>query len=84
MAFQNAGNTLDLRGHRVDEALAKMEAFLDRAALDGRSPVFIIHGHGTGALRAAVREQLARSVYVRRSQPGGKGQGGDGVTVIEL
>jgi DNA mismatch repair protein MutS2 len=84
MAFPNAGNTLDLRGHRVDEGLAKMEAFLDRAALEGVSPVFVIHGHGTGALRAAVREQLARSVYVRRSQPGGKGQGGDGVTVIEL
>lgn len=84
LAFPNAGNTLDLRGQRVDEALSQMEVFLDRAALEGRSPVFVIHGHGTGALRSAVREQLARSAYVRRSQPGGKGQGGDGVTVVDL
>jgi len=84
LSFPNAATTLDLRGARVDEAVGKMEAFLDRAALDGRSPVFVIHGHGTGALRKAIREHLARSQYVRRFQPGGKGQGGDGVTVVDL
>ncbi|HXI55600.1 MAG TPA: Smr/MutS family protein, partial [Polyangia bacterium] len=84
LSFPTAATTLDLRGERVDEAVARMESFLDRAALDGRSPVFVIHGHGTGALRKAVREHLSRSHYVRRFQPGGKGQGGDGVTVIDL
>jgi DNA mismatch repair protein MutS2 len=84
LSFPTAATTLDLRGERVEEAVGRMEAFLDRAALDGRSPVFVIHGHGTGALRKAVREHLARSHYVRRFQPGGKGQGGDGVTVIDL
>jgi DNA mismatch repair protein MutS2 len=84
LSFPTAATTLDLRGERVDEAVGRLEEFLDRAALDGRSPVFIIHGHGTGALRKAVREHLNRSRYVRRFQPGGKGQGGDGVTVIAL
>jgi DNA mismatch repair protein MutS2 len=84
MTFPTASTTLDLRGERVDEAVGKVEAFLDRAALDGRSPVFVIHGHGTGALRKAVREYLGRSHYVRKFQPGGKGQGGDGVTVVEI
>ena len=41
-------------------------AYLDRAALEGRSPVFVIHGHGTGALRKIVREYMLRSPYVRR------------------
>ena len=84
LSFPTPATTVDLRGERADDAVAKMDAFLDRAALDGRSPVFVIHGHGTGALRKAIREHLAGSRYVRRFQPGGKGQGGDGVTVVEL
>jgi DNA mismatch repair protein MutS2 len=44
----------------------------------------VIHGHGTGALRKIVRELVVRSPYVSRWAPGEKGQGGDGVTVIEL
>jgi DNA mismatch repair protein MutS2 len=77
-------NTLDLRGHRADDAETEVTSYLDRAALEGRSPVFVIHGHGTGALRKVVRELVARSPYVRRWAPGEKGQGGDGVTVIDL
>lgn len=80
----NAANTLDLRGRRADVVEDEVVAYLDRAALEGRSPVFVIHGHGTGALRKIVRELVLRSPYVRRWAPGEKGQGGDGVTVIEL
>jgi DNA mismatch repair protein MutS2 len=76
--------TLDLRGQRADDVIDAVESFLDRAALDGRSPLFVIHGHGTGALKKIVRDYVLRSAYVRRWSPGGKGQGGDGVTVIEL
>jgi len=80
----SAANTLDLRGFRADDAADEVTAYLDRAALEGNSPVFVIHGHGTGALRKVVRELVKRSPYVRRWAPGEKGQGGDGVTVIEL
>ena len=83
-AIPSATNTLDLRGQRADEVRDAVESYLDRAAMEDRSPVFIIHGHGTGALKKVVRDYLAASSYVRRFAPGGKGQGGDGVTVVEL
>jgi DNA mismatch repair protein MutS2 len=83
-AFQTSKNTLDLRGARVDEGLDQVERFLDKASLRGERVVFIIHGHGTGAMKAAVRDYLNNSAYVERHQPGGKGQGGDGATVVAL
>jgi DNA mismatch repair protein MutS2 len=83
-AIQNATNTLDLRGRRADDVLDAVDTYLDRAALEDRSPVFIVHGHGTGALKKIVRAHLAASSYVRRWAPGGKGQGGDGVTIVEI
>jgi DNA mismatch repair protein MutS2 len=83
-AMQTGANSLDLRGQRADEALGELEAFLDRTALEGADTVFIIHGHGTGALRKVVREYLATSPYVERFRPGGAGEGGDGVSVVSL
>ncbi len=83
-SLQSRANSLDLRGQRADEALAELEAFLDRTALDGADTVFVIHGHGTGALRKVVREYLATSPYVARFRAGGTGEGGDGVSVISL
>lgn len=74
---------LDLRGRRVEEALDEVEGLLDRAALDGVRQVRIIHGRGTGALRQAIREQLAGHPLVA-SAASGEGPGGDGVTVVEL
>lgn len=84
VSMQTGANTLDLRGQRADEALGELEAFLDRTALEGADVVFVIHGHGTGALRKVVREYLATSPYVERFRPGGKGEGGDGVSVVSL
>jgi DNA mismatch repair protein MutS2 len=83
-AVPSAANTLDLRGQRADDVRDAVEGYLDRAAMEDRSPVFILHGHGTGALKKVVRAYLAASPYVRRWAPGGKGQGGDGVTIVEL
>ena len=84
MARESRANTLDLRGQRADDALGELEAFLDRTALEGADTVFVIHGHGTGALRKVVREYLATSAYVARFRAGGVGEGGDGVSVVSL
>jgi DNA mismatch repair protein MutS2 len=77
-------NTLDLRGERVDAALVKLEQFLDECLLASTSPVMIIHGHGTGAVKEAVRHYLTKSKYVSKFRPGETYEGADGVTVAEL
>lgn len=77
-------NTLDLRGYRVEEALDSLEFFLDKASLVNLSPVYVIHGHGSGALKSAVREFLNTSPYVAKFRFGEAAEGGDGVSVIDI
>jgi DNA mismatch repair protein MutS2 len=81
---ENAPTRADLRGLRVDEALARLDRALDEAASRGTSRVSVIHGLGTGALRAAVRDHLAASPYVARIEAAEASEGGDGVTVAVL
>jgi len=76
--------TADLRGARRDEVHDVVEPLLDRAYRDHRGAVWIIHGHGTGALRDEVRELLARSMYVAGYRRGRRHEGGDGVTIAFL
>ena len=76
--------TLDLRGYRVEEALDEVENYLDKASLANLSPVYIIHGHGTGALKQAVRDFLSTSPYVAKFRPGENAEGGDGVCVVDI
>ena len=80
----NISNTLDLRGERVEEALDRLEAYLDKASLANLSPVYIIHGHGTGALKSAVRDFISTSPYVAKYRVGEDTEGGDGVSVIDI
>jgi DNA mismatch repair protein MutS2 len=75
---------VDVRGLRVDEALRTLESELDRHLRAGEERLQVIHGHGSGALKAAVREHLSRSPYVARSHPGESHEGGDGVTIVAL
>jgi DNA mismatch repair protein MutS2 len=76
--------TIDVRGQNGDEALATLDAYLDRAALAGETHVVVVHGHGTGALRKRVRAHLDGSPYVARWAPGAPRQGGDGASIVEL
>ncbi len=77
-------NTLDLRGERVEEALDDLENYLDKASLANLTPVYIIHGHGTGALKSAVRDFVSSSPYVGKYRVGEDAEGGDGVCVIDI
>jgi DNA mismatch repair protein MutS2 len=76
--------SLDLRGARVEEALDSLDQYLNDAALAEASKVTIIHGHGSGALRDALRAQLRDHPLVKSWRPGERGEGGDGATIVEL
>ena len=84
VAEPEAEALVDVRGKAADEAIEAVVAGLDRAALAGSPRIRIVHGHGTGRLRAAVREYLKTSPYVRATRPGERAEGGDGVTIVEL
>ncbi len=75
---------LHLIGRRVDEALDELDGYLDRALLASLDEVRIVHGHGSGRLRRAVREHLAGHRAVERHRPGRDDEGGDGATVVRL
>jgi DNA mismatch repair protein MutS2 len=75
---------VNLLGLRVDEALAEVERLIDLAGVKGFHQVTIIHGHGTGALRAAVTEFLKDHPLIAAYRTGEPAEGGAGVTVAEL
>ncbi len=77
-------NELHLRQLTIDEALFKLDRYLNDAFMAGLHQVRIIHGKGTGALRQAVSEQLAHHPLVSSYRPAGYGEGGAGVTIAEL
>jgi len=75
---------LDMRGWRVDQALEELDSYLNDAAMLGMTTVRIVHGKGTGALRSAVREQLAHHPLVKSYTSAPPQEGGDGVTLVKL
>ena len=77
-------NELRLRRLTVDEALPKLDRYLHDAFMAGLYQVRVIHGKGTGTLRLLVRRELARHPLVRTYRPGDYGEGGEGVTIVEL
>jgi DNA mismatch repair protein MutS2 len=76
--------TLDVRGERVDDAVAALDRFLDESLRAEREIIFVIHGHGTGALRNAVRQHVKAHPAVSQFRPGEPNEGGDGVTIAWL
>ncbi|WP_332238934.1 endonuclease MutS2 [Sporolactobacillus sp. KGMB 08714] len=75
---------LDLRGERYEDAMLKVEKYLDEAMLAGYPRVSIIHGKGTGALRKGVTKLIEKHPRVKDSRLGSQGEGGSGVTVVEF
>ena len=75
---------VDIRGMDTIDGIMAVDRFLDQAALMGLSTVTIIHGKGTGALRAAVQDHLRKVKMVKSFRPGMYGEGEAGVTVVEL
>ena len=75
---------LDLRGYRYEEAMYEVEQYLDKACASGMPYVKIIHGHGTGVLKKAIRDYLGNSPYVAKFRAGESPEGGDGVSVVDL
>jgi DNA mismatch repair protein MutS2 len=83
-AVRLPSNTLDMRGMRVEEGQEAAEQFFDRAIRSGWEQVFLLHGHGTGALKDGLRGWLRTSAYVSEWAPAQEEQGGDAFTVVVL
>ena len=79
-----AGGEIHLRRLTADEALLKLDKYLNDAFMAGLSQVRVIHGKGTGVLRQVIRRQLAKHPLVKSYRPGVYGEGGAGVTIVQL
>lgn len=75
---------LTVRGLRAEEALEKVDKFLDQAVLAGHAEVRIVHGLGKGTLRAAIQKLLAEHPHVESFAPAEREKGGEGVTIVGL
>ena len=74
----------DVRGMNLEEALSAVGLYLDEAVLAGLNEVYIIHGKGTGILRAGIQQDLRKNRHVKSFRRGVYGEGEDGVTVVTL
>ena len=81
---ESPGIEVSLRGMRADDALDKLEKYLDRAYLAGLPYVRVVHGKGTGTLRKLARDLLRAHPLVASIREAEQHEGGDGVTVVKL
>jgi DNA mismatch repair protein MutS2 len=75
---------LDLRGSNLDDSLIEVDRFLDESYLANLNQVYIIHGKGTGVLRTGIQDYMRKHRNVKSYRLGNYGEGGTGVTVVEL
>ncbi len=81
---RKAASEVDLRGMDVEQGLLELDRFIDECVLLNLNLVSVIHGKGTGALRAAVHQALKRNKAVKTFRLGVYGEGETGVTIVEL
>jgi DNA mismatch repair protein MutS2 len=81
---QNVSEELHLLGERVEPALKRLDDYLDRALLSAKKELRVVHGHGSGQLKKAVREHLRGHPAIASQRPGEPKEGGDGATVVTL
>jgi len=79
-----APTRLDIRGAYAEEGIDRLQMALDQAMLSSGGMLLVVHGHGTGKLKTAVRRYLKETSYPVRFRPGKREEGGDGVTVVEF
>jgi DNA mismatch repair protein MutS2 len=75
---------IHLRRLTADEARLKLDQYLNDAFMAGLYQVRVVHGKGTGTLRQVVRQELSKHPLVKSYRPGNYGEGGMGVTIVEL
>ncbi|MBT3313418.1 MAG: endonuclease MutS2 [Anaerolineae bacterium] len=75
---------LDIRGERADDALDRLDRYIDQAYVAEMPFVRVVHGKGTGRLREVVREALRENPYVKSFEEGKEKEGGAGVTVVKF
>nr|MDD6335560.1 endonuclease MutS2 [bacterium] len=84
MPMRSSAMSVDVRGQTLDEALLQVDAFIDGAILSGFQEVMIIHGKGTGVLRAGIQQHLRANPQVKSVRDGRYGEGEQGVSVVTL
>ncbi len=84
MMTRTVSSECDVRGMSLEEALTAVGLYLDEAVLAGLNEVYVIHGKGTGVLRAGIQQDLRKNRHVKSFRRGMYGEGEDGVTVVTL
>jgi len=84
VASAPVASELNLIGQRVEEALSMLDSYLDQALLSSEGDLRIVHGHGTGRLKKAIREHLRHHPAAAGARPGHDNEGGDGATIVSL
>ena len=84
MMTRTVKSECDVRGMNLEEALDAVSLYLDEAVLAGLNEVYVIHGKGTGILRAGIQQDLRKNKHVKSVRRGMYGEGEDGVTVVTL